>query len=63
MGYSGLRSKYVTNRCYLRGTTPLGIFNTILGCLINKVLVKCIDSDTGKTVSWHWDKATNHPCE
>ena len=53
----------MTNRYYLRGTTPLGIFNTILAYLINRVLVKCVDSDTGKTVSWYWDKATNHPCE
>ncbi len=53
----------VSNRCYLRGTSLLGLVNTILGCLINRVLVKCIDSDTGRTVAWLWDKGTDHPPE
>jgi len=48
------------NRCYLRGFTLLGLFNTLIGCLINRVLVRCIDLDSRK-VSWRWDKATNHP--
>jgi len=49
------------SRCYLRGTSRLGLFNTIIGCLFNRVLVKRVDSDTKKTVGWFWDKATNWP--
>ncbi len=48
-------------RCYLRGWTPLGLFNTVIGCAINRVLVKIVETDTGKIVSWFWDKATDHP--
>ncbi len=51
------------NRCYLRGVTPLGLINTLLGCLLNRVLVRCVDSDTGRVVAWFWDKATDHPQE
>ena len=47
-------------RCYLRGWTPLGLFNTVVGCAINRVLVKIVDMDTGKTVSWFWDTATDY---
>lgn len=50
-------------RCYLRGPSPLGLFNTVAGCLFNRVLVRCVDQETGKTVSWYWDKATDHPPE
>ena len=50
-------------RCYLRGLTPLGIFNTMCGCLFGQVLVRVVDTDTGKTVRWHWDKAVKHPPE
>ncbi len=53
----------MSKRCYIRGLTVLGIFNTVLGCLINRVLVLCVDSDTKRVVSWYWDKATNHPPE
>lgn len=49
------------NRCYLRGMTPLGLLNTVLGCLLNRVLVRCRDSETGRTVRWRWDRATDHP--
>ena len=56
-------SRMKNSRCYIRGLTVLGIINTILGCLINRVLVRCVDSDTGQTVRWIWDKATDHPQE
>ncbi|GAI50230.1 unnamed protein product, partial [marine sediment metagenome] len=37
----------MSDRYYLRGTTLLGLLNTVLACLFNRVLVRCIDSDTG----------------
>ena len=48
-------------RCYLRGLTLLGIFNTVCGCLFGQVLVRV--TDTGKTVRWYWDAAVKHPPE
>ena len=50
-------------RCYLRGLTPLGIFNTVCGCLFDQVLVHVVDTDTGRTVRWYWDAAAKHPPE
>ena len=49
------------NRCYLRGLTGLGLLNTALGCLFNRVLVKVRDTETGKTVRWFVDEADKHP--
>jgi len=49
------------SRCYLRGTSLLGLFNTIIGCLLNRVLVRMKDSKTGKTFWWRWDKASDWP--
>ena len=51
----------MNNRCYLRGTTKLGIFNTIIGCLFNRVLVRVRDLDSGGIEAHFWDKATNWP--
>jgi len=48
-------------RCYLRGLTPLGLLNTVMGCVFNRVLVRGADLTTGKTVAWRWDRATDHP--
>ncbi len=48
-------------RCYLRGLTPLGLINTVIGCLFNRVLVRIVDADTGKTFAWSWRKATEFP--
>jgi len=53
----------MSNRCYLRGLSILGLFNTIIGCLFNRVLVMRIDSDTKEFCGWFWDLATNHPPE
>ena len=50
-------------RCYLRGTSVLGLFNTVVGCIVNRVLVRVSDADTKKTVAWRWDRATDHPPE
>ena len=47
------------NRCYLRGLTPLGIFNTICGCLFNGVLVKVVNESTGKIHRRYWDRASD----
>jgi len=51
----------MSNRCYLRGLSVLGLFNTLIGCLFNRVLVIRIDSDTDKLCGWLGDLATNHP--
>ena len=51
----------MSNRCYLRGTSLLGLFNTVVGCLFNRVLVIAKDSDTGKVVRRYWDRADRHP--
>lgn len=48
-------------RCYLRGTSWLGVLNTVLGCLFNRVIVVARDSDSGVVVDWWWDKATEWP--
>jgi hypothetical protein len=48
-------------RCYLRGLTPLGLLNTVLGCLFNRVIVRVTDTTTGSTLRLVWGKATDHP--
>lgn len=53
----------VKNRCYWRGTSPLGLLNTILGCLCNRVLVKCVDDDSGETTALLRERADEHPPE
>ncbi|GAH64752.1 unnamed protein product, partial [marine sediment metagenome] len=50
-----------SSRCYLRGTSWLGLFNTVIGCLFNRVLVRRVDDQTKETVGWFWDKATKWP--
>lgn len=52
-----------SGRCYLRGLTPLGVLNTLLGCLLNRVLVRQVDMRTLRTIGWRWDRATHHPAE
>ena len=51
----------MSNRCYLRGTSWLGLLNTVLGCLVNRVLVRTRDVATNQTLSWRWGKAHDHP--
>jgi hypothetical protein len=55
----------MSKRCYLRGTSALGIFNTVIGCLFNRVLVRkvCTICEQRCTVGWYWDKASLHPQE
>lgn len=53
----------MSKRCYLRGWTLLGLFNSVIGCLFNRVLVRIIDHDTGKTLRRRWDKADQWPLE
>jgi len=48
---------YWYRRCYFRGWSWLGLFNTVMGCLFNRVLVHAIDHRSGKTVSWYWNPA------
>ena len=45
------------SRCVFRGYTLLGILNTVLACLFNRLLWKHLDTETGKTVGWHWSRA------
>ena len=51
----------MSNRCYLRGWSVLGLFNTIMGCLFGRVLVRVRDLDTGQIIDWYWDRAECHP--
>jgi hypothetical protein len=53
----------MNNRFYLRGTTPLGLFNTLLGAFFNRVLVRCRDVGSGKTIGWKWARADSFPRE
>ena len=59
--FFSIASRPRNNRYYLRGTSLLGIVNTVIACIFNRVLVRCTDSDTGETVRWFFDRATNHP--
>ncbi len=51
-----------SRRFYLRGTSALGILNTIMGFLFNVVLVVMRD-EHGRMAGCFWDKATSHPQE
>ena len=53
---------YFKNRFYLRGTTPLGIFNTILAIMFNRVIIKHLDNNN-KVVKWSIGKGTDFPCK
>ena len=53
--------KRIGNRCYFRGTSWLGLLNTVLGCLFNRVRVKVVDSDTKYVLGWRWGKGTDFP--
>lgn len=53
--------RYWRNRVYVRGTSWLGILNTITGALFNRVLVKHVDDDTENIIKWSIDKGTNFP--
>jgi len=51
---------YLRNRFYLRGTSPLGLFNTVTGALFNRVLVKLINA-ANFTEGWCIRKGTDFP--
>jgi len=51
---------YFRNRFYLRGTTWLGLLNTLLAYLFNRVFVRHI-SEAGKTVRWSVKHGTDFP--
>lgn len=51
---------YFRNRFYVRGTTWLGLLNTLLACLINRVLVRH-ENDTGKIIRWSIKRGTDFP--
>lgn len=48
-------------RCYLRGTSALGLLNTVLGCLFNRVLVLHKRTDSGAITAIVWDRADRWP--
>lgn len=49
------------NRCYIRGWTPLGLLNTVTGCLFNRVLVRVVNTDGwGQVYTYHWEKASEY---
>lgn len=52
---------YCANRFYLRGTSPLGIFNTVFAFLFNRVLILHVDKDTNKVVKRSIAKGTRFP--
>jgi len=53
--------EYIRNRFYLRGTSAIGLFNTLCAVLFNRVLVRHVDVDTHKTVGWSWVHGTDFP--
>lgn len=53
--------EYWKNRAYLRGTSLLGLVNTVLGTLFNRVIVLIVSDDTDKVEDWRIDKGTDHP--
>lgn len=53
---------YLRDRFYLRGTTWLGLLNTALAFVLNRVLVRCVDS-SGDTVLWRMGRGTDFPKE
>lgn len=50
-------------RCYWRGSSLLGIFNSICGCLFNRVLVRERSLGTGKIIRSYWGVADHYPPE
>lgn len=52
---------YLRNRFYLRGLTWLGLLNTILASLSNRVIVRHVDSETRRVVGWSIGKGTDFP--
>ena len=53
----------MNNRCYLRGRSLLGLFNTLIGCLFGRVLVRMVSDVTGRTIGWFWGYAASFPPE
>lgn len=39
----------------------LGLFNTVVGCLFNRVLVIVRETKTGVVLGHYWDRADAHP--
>ena len=52
---------YLKSRFYVRGTTLLGLVNTVLGVLFNRVIVRYCDGKN--TFRWGIEKGTDHPRE
>ena len=39
----------------------MGLFNIVIGCLFNRVLVKAVRNDTKEIVGWWWAHADKFP--
>jgi hypothetical protein len=48
------------DRCYIRGLTLLGLLNTIIGCVFNRVLC-IVTTEDGKIIDYFFDKADRWP--
>ena len=53
------RRPYWLNRFHWRGTTWLGLFNTVCAFVFNRVLVQVSDMATPPNVSWTWRRGTD----
>ena len=49
----------MTYRFYIRGRTWLGLLNTVLACLFDRVLVHHVDAGTKKTLRWSVAKSSD----
>lgn len=45
----------MNNKYYLRASTFFGLFNTLWGCLLDRLLVRIRDTETGWTTDCFWD--------
>ena len=50
---------YLHNRFYLRGTSWLGLVNTALACVSNRVVVRHVKA--GRTIGWSLQRGTDFP--
>lgn len=46
-------------RFWIRGWTPLGLFNSLAACLTGRVLVRLVSRE--RTVGWRWQRAEDFP--
>lgn len=49
------------DRFWIRGWTLHGLVNTVLACCAGVVLVRTVDSESGRTVGWSFAAASRFP--